>query len=353
MPYHGRMLTRREALAALASAATLPLMSGCGRDGAAPPSAPPSTPPNGEAAALALLDSVADNLLRLYPETATSLGIDTGARAALRSQLADRSAEGQQRLAKQVRADLERVNAVDHDRPLACHAHQCRSRPKRLRDRARRLRAAVRRHHGRRLAQHALRRHSERRRVSRHPALPRQRSSDRERRRRRGVPGAPAVVREAARRRARTHPGRARRRARAAGVPDRQGAGADVASPSRTRAQGGSIVESIERRTKNIPGDWAERARDDRRARRSRPRSSGRSPSSRRSARSRRTMPGIWARPHGDEFYRWALKASTTTSHVAGRGPRDGPERAAAAARADGRDPEGDRLHARAPSASA
>ena len=23
---------------------------------------------------------------------------------------------------------------------------------------------------------------------------------------------------------------------------------------------------------------------------------------------------GMWARPNGDEFYRWALKASTTTS---------------------------------------
>src|SRR5687768_5799032 len=103
------MLTRREALAALTSAAALPLMSGCARDGAAPSS--PAA--NGEADARALLDAVGDNLLRLFPETATSLGIDTGARAALRSQLADRSVEGQQRLAKQVRADLERVNAIN------------------------------------------------------------------------------------------------------------------------------------------------------------------------------------------------------------------------------------------------
>ena len=72
------------------------------------------TPPaTNEADALALLDGVADNLLRLLPESATSLGIDTGARAALRSQLADRSAEGQQRVAKQLRADLERVNAFN------------------------------------------------------------------------------------------------------------------------------------------------------------------------------------------------------------------------------------------------
>src|SRR3954469_16967865 len=62
--------------------------------------------------ALALLDEIADSLLRLSPETATSLGIDTGARAALRSQLSDRSAGGQQRVARQIRTDLERVKAV-------------------------------------------------------------------------------------------------------------------------------------------------------------------------------------------------------------------------------------------------
>ena len=100
------MPTRRDAVAALASAAALPLMPACARGGAAPPS-PKAT---GEADVRALLDGVGDNLLRLFPETATSLGIDTGARAALRSQLADRSVDGQQRLAKQVRADLDLIN---------------------------------------------------------------------------------------------------------------------------------------------------------------------------------------------------------------------------------------------------
>src|SRR6476660_1893036 len=99
------MLTRREALAALASAAALPLTAGCVRGDV-------STPPSSnDSDALKLLDDVAGNLLKLQPEAATSLGIDTGARTALRSQLGDRSEEGKQRLAKQVRADLERVNA--------------------------------------------------------------------------------------------------------------------------------------------------------------------------------------------------------------------------------------------------
>ena len=40
-------------------------------------------------------------------------GLDTGARAALRSQLADRSMEGQQKLVATLRNDLARVNAID------------------------------------------------------------------------------------------------------------------------------------------------------------------------------------------------------------------------------------------------
>src|SRR5215831_6314678 len=103
------MLTRREAITALASAAALPLMGGCARGGE---SAPPISK---DAEALKLLDSIADNLLNLGPEGATSLGVDTGARVALRSRLADRSEEGQQRLAKQVKADLDRVNAFKTD----------------------------------------------------------------------------------------------------------------------------------------------------------------------------------------------------------------------------------------------
>ena len=104
---HNWLMTRREAIAALASTATLPLMSGCTRD----PVPTPSTPT--ESDAVALLDELAESLLRLFPESATSLGIDTGTRAQLRSQLADRSADGQQRVVKQLRADLDRVNAVN------------------------------------------------------------------------------------------------------------------------------------------------------------------------------------------------------------------------------------------------
>ena len=100
-------LSRREMIAAVVSAAALPLFSACGRSGE------PMPTKSNEASALTLLDEMAENLIRLKPEQATSLGIDTGARAALRSVLADRSAEGQRRLAKQLRVDLDRVNAFD------------------------------------------------------------------------------------------------------------------------------------------------------------------------------------------------------------------------------------------------
>src|SRR4051794_4790104 len=87
-------------------------MAACGHSPASSP-APASPAAPGDASALALLDQVGENLLRLFPEAATSLGIDTGPRAGLRSRLFDRSAEGKERLARQVRADLDRVNAVE------------------------------------------------------------------------------------------------------------------------------------------------------------------------------------------------------------------------------------------------
>src|SRR6185436_15681093 len=101
------MLTRRDVIAALASAAALPLIPACTREPGSIPSMSDDTD------ALKLLDEIGGNLLALQPESATSLGIDTGARAALRSQLADRSADGQQRLAKQLRADLDRAKAFN------------------------------------------------------------------------------------------------------------------------------------------------------------------------------------------------------------------------------------------------
>ena len=97
------ILTRREAVLALAaSAATLPVVS-CRR----------ASPSVTDTDASKLLDSIGENLLRLSPGSATSLGIDTGARAAMRSQLEDRSPLGQHRLAATIKQDLARADAIE------------------------------------------------------------------------------------------------------------------------------------------------------------------------------------------------------------------------------------------------
>ena len=110
--------SRRQALAVLASSAAMPLVSACARAVAVAPPAPAPVPPAAPAAptdadAKALLDSIAENLLRLSPEGATGLGIDTGPRAPLRYQLSDRSAAGQQAVANLLRSDLAKAQEFD------------------------------------------------------------------------------------------------------------------------------------------------------------------------------------------------------------------------------------------------
>jgi uncharacterized protein (DUF885 family) len=60
-----------------------------------------------------LLAEIANELLADYPENATALGIDTGARASLKSRLSDRSAAGQEAIAKRVAARLMRLKTID------------------------------------------------------------------------------------------------------------------------------------------------------------------------------------------------------------------------------------------------
>lgn len=93
--------TRRDALAMLlAGAASLPL-----------PARLLAATPGAEAALL--LDQVAQRLLATDPEQATSLGLDKDTDAALRSRLRDRSPQGQARIAAMLREDLARVTAID------------------------------------------------------------------------------------------------------------------------------------------------------------------------------------------------------------------------------------------------
>lgn len=66
-----------------------------------------------DAAAQKLLAEFAEELMVDYPENATSLGIDKGARAALKSRLWDRSAAGQSVIAQRVAKRLELLESID------------------------------------------------------------------------------------------------------------------------------------------------------------------------------------------------------------------------------------------------
>ena len=109
------MITRRDALAGLAvTAGTLALPASASALAAAAAKGGVSV----QARATKLLDGIAWRLLGESPEGATSLGLDTGAHAALRRKLADRSPAGVARQAAMLRADLRKVegipaNAVD------------------------------------------------------------------------------------------------------------------------------------------------------------------------------------------------------------------------------------------------
>jgi uncharacterized protein (DUF885 family) len=68
-----------------------------------------------DAQASKILDGITEQLLRDAPEAATGLGIDKGARAALKSRLSDNSAAGRQRVAAHLRAALDQLKPLRLD----------------------------------------------------------------------------------------------------------------------------------------------------------------------------------------------------------------------------------------------
>jgi uncharacterized protein (DUF885 family) len=78
---------------------------------------------------------------------------------------------------------------------------------------------------------------------------------------------------------------------------------------------GGGLVDSLVRRTsaKKIPGNWEARARAIV-AKQVLPALKRQIAELQAERRVASAVAGMWARPHGDEYYRWALKASTTTN---------------------------------------
>ena len=300
-------MNRREALAAIATTAALPLLNGCTSQPAPAPIAK-----NPDADALALLDQIGENYLRFAPESATTLGIDTGARAALRSQLADRSADGQRKIADIVRQDLERAKAFD----TSGLAHAIRTSVEVVRS------AYATASEGLALPYGDITVGSWRntpyvviQNVGAYLDLPRFLDSDH--------PINDAADAEAYLSRLQSYgqqlDGELGRMQAARGkglVPPAfliDKALSQMRMSAKSARAGGSLVESIARRTKAFRGNWSERARTiavqeiapalDRQI--------AELETQRAVARDE---AGMWARPNGDEFYRWALKASTTTN---------------------------------------
>jgi len=302
-------MSRRDLLAMLLSAGALPLLSACGGFRGPSPTAP-ATP--GDAQAVALLDQIAEDLLLLAPEGATSLGIDTGSRAALRSRLADRSAEGVERVARQVRVALERINALptaDLSQPVRTSIAVVRS-------------AFTTALEGFALPYGDIRVGGWRntpyvviQNVGAYLDLPRFLDSEH--------PIESAGDAEAYLARLESYPlqldgelGRLQAAREMGLVPPGfllDKALAQLRLSAQNARSGGSLEESITRRTKNIPGEWSDRAR--------RIATEHIAPALERQIRELETEravatddAGIWARPQGEDFYRWALKASTTTT---------------------------------------
>ena len=300
-------MTRRELLAALAAAAALPLLPACARARAATPASPyPTDDP-----VLALLNDVGENLLRLFPESATQLGIDTGARAGLRSQLTDRSAEGRQRIAARVRADLDRVNALD----TAGLSHATRTSIEVVRSAyATALDGLALPYGDTTVGGWRNTPYTVIQNVGAYLDIPRMLDSDH--------PVENAADAEAYLARlqsyARQLDGETGRLQAARGlglVPPAfllDKALGQIRLSAKNAHEGGPLVDSIERRTKTIPGDWGERARGI--ARQEVAPALERQIAELEAERAVATEDaGIWARPRGEEFYRWALRASTTT----------------------------------------
>jgi uncharacterized protein (DUF885 family) len=265
-----------------------------------------------EADALALLDQIADNLLRFGPEGATSLGIDTGARAALRSQLTDRSTQGQQQIANQLRADLERIKALDTSRlPHATHTSI----------------EVVRSAYTTSLEGFALpygdvavggwrnTPYVVIQNVGAYLDIPR--FLDAEHRIENAADAEAYLARlQSYAKQLDGELGRIQA-ARAAGlVPPGfliDKALAQMTLSAKSAREGGVLVESLERRVKNIPGNWIDRARTV--AAQEVAPGLDRQLAELKAQRAVATNDaGIWARPRGDEYYKWALKASTTTT---------------------------------------
>ncbi len=302
------LMNRREAMAALASTATLPLLQGCTNE----PAPAAAAARNTEADALKMLDEIGEHFLTYFPESATSLGIDTGARAALRSKLADRSAAGQKAIADQVRQDLDRARAFD----TTGLSHATRTSVEVVRSAyATALEGFALPYGDITVGNWRNTPYVVIQNVGAYLDIPRFLDSDHPIEHAADAEAYLARLQSYAQQldgeRGRIEAARARGLVPPAFLIDK--ALTQIRLSAKGAREGGSLVESIVRRTKNIPGNWAGRAKSiaaqdiapalDRQIA---------------ELEAERTVAtddaGMWARPNGEEFYRWALKASMTTN---------------------------------------
>jgi uncharacterized protein (DUF885 family) len=297
------LITRRQAIGALASPVVMPLLPGLPESAQAPRAAND---------AVALLDEIGNNLLRLLPETATSLGIDTGARANLRSQLTDRSAEGQQRIADQLRRDLERAGKFD----VSGLPHATRTSLEVVRSAYATALEGFALPHGDvpvggwRITPYVVIQN-----VGAYLDVPRFLDSDHR------VESAADAEAYLARMKsyARQLDGELDRIRAARGkglVPPAfliDKAVEQLTLSIKNTREGGTLVESLERRTKKIPGGWGARARTIA-AKDIAPALERQLAELQAQRKVATNDAGIGTRPNGEAYYRWALRASTTTT---------------------------------------
>ena len=295
-------LSRRETLTALAATAAVPFL------GAAAPAS--------DTSASTLLKSIGTNLVRLVPDGepgATSLGIDVGREAHLRYMLSDKSAAGQERIAATLRADLARAQAVDgsalpfKDRTSvevvkSAYSTALEGFALPYGDVAvggwRNSPYVVIQNVGAYIdtprtldANHPIDKASDAEaylsRLSQYPAQ---------------LDGEVGRIRSA----------RAQGLVPPSFLLDK--AIGQLTLAAKNARGGGGLVESLVRRTreKKIAGNWDERARAmvSKQVMPALERQIAELQAERAVATD---LPGMWSRPHGDDYYRWALKASTTT----------------------------------------
>lgn len=296
-------INRRTAVASLAATATAPLWSTTAANSTRQPS---------DTAALKILDDAARNLLQLFPESATSLGVDRGIDARLRSKLADRSAAGQQAIAARLRRDLYKVLSID----LGKLSHPVRTSVE-----------VVRSAYSTSLEGFALpygditvggwrnTPYVVVQNVGAYLDVPRFLDSDHPI----DAPSDAHAYLERLRQYPRQLDGELERirAAREVGlIPPAfllDKALTQLRLSAKNAREGGMLVDSLLRRTQGMRGDWERQARAivSRDVATALDRQINEIEIARKVASN---DAGMWARPHGDQFYRWALKASTTTT---------------------------------------